>query len=79
MGETEKLALEHIRCSAADPYVRPIELWLQATGHKVKCPVQDFSTHMSVLMRNKLAEDKLRQHCKQEDIFAPFCCWNLPV
>lgn len=32
--------------------------WLRAAGHKVKCPIQDFSTHMSVLMRNKVGEGK---------------------
>lgn len=32
--------------------------WLQAAGHKVKCPIRDFSTHMSVLMRNKVGEGK---------------------
>lgn len=32
--------------------------WLRAAGHKVKCPIQDFSTHMSVLMKNKVGEGK---------------------
>lgn len=45
------------------PYSRPTCLtyyqrWLQPAGHKVKCPIRDFSTHMSVLMRNKVGEGK---------------------
>lgn len=58
--------------------------WLRAAGHKVKCPIQDFSTHMSVLMRNKVGEGKQKgTHqagggCKNEPS-ASFCWWYLPL
>lgn len=56
--------------------------WLRAAGHKVKCPIQDFSTHMSVLMKNKVGEGKQKGNtpgggCKNAPSVS-FCRWYLP-